>query len=60
MYLDICHPGKTPAEIKDLCQFDLDVSRVKGETALPTKEELYFIQDVLDSDQIFIPKVKKA
>jgi glutaconate CoA-transferase, subunit B len=60
MYLDTCHPGKTPAEIKDLCQFDLDVSRVAGETAPPTREELHFIHDVLDPDQIFIPKVKKA
>ncbi len=60
MYLETCHPGKTPAEIKELCQFDLDISRVKGETVPPTKEELYFIHDVLDPDQIFIPKVKKA
>lgn len=60
MYLDTCHPGKTVAEIKDLCQFDLDVSRVAGETVPPTREELHFIHEVLDPDQIFIPKVKKA
>ena len=52
--------AKTPAEIKELCQFDLDVSRVAGETAPPTREELHFIHDVLDPDQIFIPKVKKG
>jgi hypothetical protein len=34
MYLDTCHPGKTPAEIKEMCQFDLDISRVAGETVV--------------------------
>ena len=52
--------GATVAEIKDLCQFDLDVSRVAGETTPPTREELHFIHDVLDPDQIFIPKVKQG
>jgi glutaconate CoA-transferase subunit B len=58
MYLDTCHPGKSPAEIKDLCQFDLDISRVNGETLPPTREELHLIHEVLDPEQIFIPKVK--
>jgi len=58
MYLDTCHPGKSPAEIKDLCQFDLDISRVSGETLPPTREELHLIHEVLDPEQIFIPKVK--
>nr|WP_321467174.1 CoA-transferase [uncultured Desulfobulbus sp.] len=60
MYLDTCHPGKTVAEIRDLCQFDLDVSRVNGDTLPPTREELHFIHDVLDPDAIFIPKVKQG
>ena len=60
MYLDTCHPGKTPAEIKEMCQFDLDISRVAGETKVPTREELRIIHEVLDPDEIFIPKVKKA
>jgi len=60
MYLDTCHPGKTAAEIRDLCQFDLDISRVKGETVAPTLEELRIIHEVLDPDEIFIPKVKKG
>jgi glutaconate CoA-transferase subunit B len=59
MYLDTCHPGKSPAEIKELCQFDLDISRVSGETLPPTREELHLIHDVLDPDQIFIPRVKQ-
>ncbi len=60
MYLDTCHPGKTPEEIKGLCQFDLDISRVGGETLPPTRQELHLIHEVLDPEQIFIPKVKKA
>lgn len=59
MYLDTYHPGKTPEEIKELCQFDLDISRVKGETEVPTMEELRIIHDVLDPLEIFIPKMKK-
>ena len=57
MYLDTCHPGKSPAEIKGLCQFDLDISRVSGETLAPTREELQLIHEVLDPEQIFIPKI---
>ncbi len=59
IYLDTCHPGKTPEEIRDLCHFELDISRVRGETLPPTLEELRLIHDVLDPEQIFIPKVKK-
>ena len=58
MYLDSFHPGKTVEEVKELCQFDLDVSRVSGETAPPTREELRIIHEVLDPDEIFIPKNK--
>jgi glutaconate CoA-transferase subunit B len=42
-----------------MCQFDLDISRVSGETLPPTRDELYYIHEVLDPEQIFIPKVKK-
>ena len=52
--------GKTPAEIKEMCQFDLDISRVAGETKVPTREELRIIHEVLDPSEIFIPKVKKG
>ena len=60
MYLDTCHPGHSPNEINDLCQFELDISRVNGETVPPTREDLHFIHDVLDPEQLFIPKVKKG
>lgn len=60
IYLDTCHPGKTAGEIRDMCHFDLDISRVQGETLPPTRDELYYIHDVLDPEQIFVPKVKKG
>lgn len=56
MYLDTYHPGKSIEEIKRLCQFDLDVSRVSGETAPPTYDELHIIHEVLDPEEIFLPK----
>lgn len=59
MYLDTFHPGITPEQIQEQCQFKLDVSRAKGETQVPTKEELHLIHEDLDPDAIFIPKVKK-
>ncbi len=60
IYLDTCHPGKRPEEIREMCHFDLDISRVSGETLPPTREELHLIHEVLDPEQIFIPKVKKG
>jgi len=60
IYLDTCHPGKTPEEIKGMCHFDLDISLVRGETEPPTREELRLIHEVLDPEQIFIPKVKQV
>jgi len=60
IYLDTCHPGTTVEQIRGECQFDLDVSRVAGETPPPTYEELRLIHEVLDPEQIFIPKVKKG
>ena len=56
MYLDTYHPGTSIEQIKDQCQFELDVSRVKGETLPPTYNELHLIHDVLDPTGIFIPK----
>ena len=60
IYLDTCHPGKTPEEIREMCHFDLDISRVNGETLPPSRDELHIIHEVLDPEQIFVPKVKKG
>jgi len=60
IYLDTCHAGYAPEQIRGLCQFDLDISRVSGETLPPTREELHLIHEVLDPEQIFIPRVQKG
>ena len=60
MYLDTYHPGKTAEEVKGLCQFDLDISRCTGETAPPNYEELRIIHEVLDPEEIFLPKPQKC
>ena len=59
MYLDTCHPGQTPEGIREQCRFDLDISRVSGETPAPTRSELHLIHDVLDPEEIFIPRARK-
>ena len=56
MFLESNHPGITIEEVKNMCQFDLNISRVTGETELPTKEELELIHQVIDPEEIFIPK----
>jgi len=56
LYLETCHPGQTPEEIAKLCLFDLDVSRVKGETPPPSSEDLFLIHEVLDREELFLPK----
>jgi glutaconate CoA-transferase subunit B len=58
IYLETYHPGLTVEEIKDMCQFDLNVSQVKGETLPPKKEEVDLIHNVIDPEGIFIPKGK--
>jgi glutaconate CoA-transferase, subunit B len=60
MYLDTCHPGKSPEEIRGMCQFDLDISRVSGETFPPSYDQLHIIHHVLDREEVFLPKVHKA
>ncbi len=58
IYLDTCHPGTTVEQIREQCQFDLDISRFNGETSPPTLEELHLIHEAIDPEQIFIPKGK--
>ena len=58
IYLETCHPGVTVEEIKDNCGFDLNVSRLKGETALPTYRELFVLREFVDPELIFLPEKK--
>ncbi|MCE5333131.1 MAG: acyl CoA--acetate/3-ketoacid CoA transferase subunit beta [Desulfobacteraceae bacterium] len=56
MYLDTYHPQHSPKEIAGLCLFDLDISRVRGETPPPTAEELFLMHEVLDTEELFLPR----
>jgi glutaconate CoA-transferase, subunit B len=55
MYLDTVHPGYTVEDVKANVDFDLDVSRVKGQTEPPTVEELRLLYQEVDPEGIFLP-----
>jgi len=55
MYLDTVHPGFTPEQVRCNCSFDLNISRVRGETKPPTYEELELLYTKVDPAGIFLP-----
>jgi glutaconate CoA-transferase subunit B len=55
MYLDTYHPGFSAEQVKDNCSFDLNISRVSGETIPPTYGELDLLYKVVDPEGIFLP-----
>ncbi len=55
MYLDTVHPGYTVNDVLNNVDFQLDVSRVKGETEPPTHEELHILYHEVDPEGIFLP-----
>jgi glutaconate CoA-transferase subunit B len=55
MYLDTVHPGFTPEQVKDNCDFDLDISRCTGFTEPPTKEDVELLYTKVDPEGIIIP-----
>jgi len=56
IYLDTYHPGVTVEQVKENCSFDLNVSRVKGETPHPTYRELFVLREFVDPELIFLPQ----
>ncbi len=54
MYLDTVHPGFSVDDIKENCGFDVNVSRVSGETLPPTYEEIDILYKQIDPEGIFI------
>lgn len=56
MYLDTVHPGVTVDQVKEKCGFDVNVSRVTGETPAPTYRELFILREFVDPELIYIPK----
>lgn len=55
IYLDTYHPGFTPEDCRENCMFDLNISRVKGETLTPTYEELDILYKQIDPEGIILP-----
>jgi glutaconate CoA-transferase subunit B len=55
IYLTSCHPGITVEKIKENCGFDLNVSKVKGDTPRPTYKELFVLREFVDPELIFLP-----
>lgn len=55
MYLDTYHPGFSAQDVKDNCGFDLDISRVSGETKPPTYHELELLYKEIDKEGIILP-----
>lgn len=55
IYLDTVHPGFTPEQVKDNCSFNLNISKVKGETKPPTYGEIELLYKVVDPEGIFLP-----
>jgi glutaconate CoA-transferase subunit B len=56
IYLETSHPGVTVEQVKENCGFDLNVSRLKGETAHPTYRELFVLREFVDPELIFLPQ----
>lgn len=56
IYLETAHPGVTVEQIKENCGFDLNVSRVKGDTPRPTYRELFVLREFVDPELIFLPQ----
>ena len=55
MYLDTYHPGSSPEEVQENCGFELNLSRVSGETELPTYNDLDLLYNTVDPEGIFLP-----
>ena len=54
MYLESFHPGITPEKVRENCSFDLNISRVKGETPHPTYRQLYALREFVDPERLFL------
>jgi glutaconate CoA-transferase subunit B len=55
MYLDTVHPGFSAEDVKKNVDFDLDISRCRGETLPPTYKQLEILYNVVDPEGIFLP-----
>lgn len=56
IYLETFHPGITVEQVKENCGFDLNVSRITGESPHPTYRELFVLREFVDPELIFLPQ----
>ncbi len=52
-------PGRTPAEIQDLVDFELIIPSDVKEMVEPTDEDLRLLRDVIDAEGYFLKRVIK-
>jgi len=55
IYLETVHPGVTIDKVKENCGFDLNVSKVKGETPRPSYKDLFVLREFVDPELLFMP-----
>ncbi|MEI7590988.1 MAG: CoA-transferase [Deltaproteobacteria bacterium] len=55
IYLETVHPGVSIEKIKENCGFDINVSKVKGETARPSYKDLFVLREFVDPELLFMP-----
>ncbi len=55
MFLETVHPGFTPEQVRDNCMFNLNISRVSGQTKPPTYNDLDVLYNTVDPEGIFLP-----
>ncbi len=55
MYLDTVHPGFSVEDVKNNVDFDLNISRVSGETHPPTYLDIELLYTKVDPEGIFLP-----
>ena len=55
MYLDTVHPGYSVEDVKNNVGFELNVSKVNGETSPPTYNQLDLLYKRVDPEGIFLP-----
>ncbi len=56
IYLETVHPGVTVAQVQENCGFELNISKLKGETPHPTYRELFVVREFVDPELIFLPQ----
>ena len=55
IYLETVHPDVSVEKVKENCGFDINVSKVNGETARPSYKDLFVLREFVDPELLFMP-----